>query len=123
MRKNRTSKTQEALPPVETVVGLTISPETDIPFGKPFRMGFYEYMIYERATEQGYQAGVAAHLSFMHDQGDRAPAMLDDEQFTIMLDAFMPKELPTHDRLMWRSHFIAGWASIFLGLDRVDEPI
>jgi hypothetical protein len=118
MKPNRPnqSETPEVVPPVETIGDLTISPETDIPFGKPLQMGLYVYTIYESATEQGYQADIAAHQDFMHDQGNDTPAMLDDAQFTSVLDAFVPKELAARDQALWRAHFIAGWASIFLGL-------
>jgi hypothetical protein len=121
MKKNPDkAAAHDSLPPVETIGGLTISPETDIPFGKPFRMGLYEYTIYEHATEQGYYAGIAAHIDFIRDQGDDPPAMLDDEEFTLALDAFTPKDLSEHNRAMFRAHFIAGWASVFLGLVRMD---
>lgn len=120
MRKKRTNKreTLDRVPVTETLAGLTISPETDIPFGKQLHMGLYQYTIYERATEQGYYAGAAAHLNFMHDQGDTPPAMLDDACFTTLLNAFMPKDLAEHNRSMWRAHFIAGWSAVFLGLIR-----
>ena len=120
MRKKRTNKreTPDHVPVTETMAGLTISPETDIPFGKQLHMGLYQYMIYERATEQGYYAGIAAHLNFMHDQGDIPPTMLDDACFITLLDAFMPKDLAEHDQSMWRAHFICGWAAVFLGLIR-----
>ena len=120
MKKKHSNKTKipDALPPIETVAGLAISPETDIPFGKQLHMGLYEYTIYERATEQGYYAGIAHHLNFMHDQGDIPPAMLDDEGFIAMLNAFTPEGLREHDRSMWRAHFIAGWSAVFLGLIR-----
>jgi hypothetical protein len=120
MKKNRPNKAKDhnRVPQIETIAGLDISPETDIPFGKPFQMGLYEYTIYERATEDGYHAGIAAHIGFMHDQGSDTPAMLDDEGFRIVLDGLMPKDLSEHNRSMWRAHFIAGWASVFLGLVR-----
>jgi hypothetical protein len=120
MKKNRPNKAKDHnhVPQIETIAGLDISPETDIPFGKPFHMGLYEYTIYERATEDGYHAGIAAHIDFMHDQNDGMPAMLDDEGFRIVLDGLMPKDLSEHNRSMWRAHFIAGWASVFLGLVR-----
>jgi hypothetical protein len=105
-------------PKLQTIAGLAISPETDIPFGKPFQMGLYEYTIYESAAEQGYYAGIARHLDFMHDQGTDVPAMLDDAQFALMMDAFVPQQLSARDKAIWRAHFIAGWAAVFLGLVR-----
>jgi hypothetical protein len=115
--KDRTEKL-DAQPSTETIADLTISLETDIPFGKQLYMGLYEYTIYERATEEGYYAGIVAHLKFIHDHGDDPPAMLDDEGFALMLNAFMPKGLPAHDQSMWRAHFITGWSAVFLGLIR-----
>jgi hypothetical protein len=125
---SRNGKASDRLPVVETIAGLTVSPETDIPFGKPLRMGLYEYTIYERSSEQGYYAGIVAHFDFMHDQNSSVPLMLDDEGFSIVLDGLMPKGLTAHDRYMWRAHFVAGWASVFLGLvrelddDKPQEP-
>jgi hypothetical protein len=110
------SEAFELEPPMETLAGLIVSPETDIPFGKPFQMGLAQYTIYERAIEQGYQAGIRAHLDFMKDHADSPPVMLDDAQFTLLLDAFQPKEMATRDRALWRAHCIAGWVSVFLGL-------
>jgi hypothetical protein len=120
MRKKRNNKPEipDRMPVQETVGGITISPETDIPFGKQFVMGCYEYTIYERATEQGYQAGIAAHLDLIRHQGGGAPFAMDDAGFVLILDTLTPKDLPTHDRSMWRAHFIAGWSAVFLGLVR-----
>jgi hypothetical protein len=120
MKKEHNNRTEklDALPLIETIAGLTVSPETDIPFGKPLHMGLYEYTIYERATEQGYYAGIAAHIGFMHDQETDAPVMLDDVQFALMMNAFVPQQLLAHDKAMWRAHFIAGWSAVFLGLVR-----
>ena len=118
MNKNHQNALEHE-PALETIAGLTVSPETDIPFGKQFQMGHYEYTIYDRAVEQGYQAGIAHHRSFMQDLGDDGPpAMLDDAQFTFVLDAFTPKELSAHDSAMWRAYFIAGWCAVYLGLVR-----
>ena len=112
------SETNEYEPPMETIAGLEISPETDIPFGEPFQMGLYQYVVYERAIKQGYQAGIAAHLDFCRDHDNCPPLMLDDAQFTLTINAFMPKDLSKRDQAMWRAHFIAGWAAVFLGLIR-----
>jgi hypothetical protein len=118
MPQAETTAIPEYEPPTETIAGLTLSPETDIPFGKQFRMGFYEYTIYESAVEQGYQAGIARHQDLMRDLNNGIPVMLDDAQFAAMLDAFEPKEIPSRDKALWRAHFIAGWCSVFLGLIR-----
>lgn len=106
--------------PFETIEGLTISPQTDIPFGKPFRMGLVEHTIYDRAVEQGYDAGIRTHLTFLQDHQGCPPVMLDDAGFALMFKSFMPKGMNEHDVSLWRSSFIAGWASVFLGLVRVE---
>jgi hypothetical protein len=44
--------------PLETVGGFTISPQSDLPFDKQFRMGLVEHTIYECVGEEGYNAGI-----------------------------------------------------------------
>ncbi len=121
MKKDHLDRLQEYEPPMETIAGMSVSPKTDIPFGKQFQMGFYEYTIYESAVEQGYQAGIARHQDLARDLNEGAPVMLDDTQFAAILDAFMPNEMSSRDNALWRAHFIAGWCSVFLGLVRDDE--
>jgi hypothetical protein len=104
--------------PFEQIGDLVISPQTDIPFGEPFRMGLAVYTIYDRAVKDGYQAGIQRHLEFIQDHPGCSPTILDDEGFHLVLDTFMPEGLSEHDASQWRSSFIAGWASIFLGLVR-----
>jgi hypothetical protein len=118
IKKDHLDQSLEYEPPTETIAGLTLSPETDIPFGKPFCMGLHEYIIYESAVERGYKAGIARHQDLVRDLNDGVPVMLDDTQFTAMLDAFVPKEMSSRDKALWRAHFIAGWCSVFLGLVR-----
>jgi hypothetical protein len=112
---------QEDLPPLEEIGDLTISPQTNLPFGKPFRMGLAIYTIYETVIETGYDAGIRAHLDYMAHENSRTPGMLDDETFTMVLDTFTPKTLEGNDRATWRAHFIAGWATVFLGLVQLDR--
>lgn len=107
--------------PFEEIGGLVISPQTDIPFGKLFRMGFAQYTIYDRAVEQGYQVGIQTHLAFLHDHHTDTPALLDDASLTQLLNVCTPRGLSEHDAAMWRGAFILGWASVSLGLVR-DHP-
>ena len=51
--------------PMETIGDMLISPNTDIPFGKEFRMGLAIYTIYDKAIENGYNAGIEAHKQFL----------------------------------------------------------
>jgi hypothetical protein len=107
--------------PLEEIGGLVISPNSDIPFGKQFRMGLAEYTIYDRAVEQGYNAGILAHLQFIQDHDNCAPVMLDDVSFTQVIHAFVPAGLTEHNESVWSAHFIAGWVSVGLGLVREVE--
>lgn len=107
--------------PFEQVAGLTISPTTDLPFGKPYQMGLAAYTIYDRAVEVGYETGIRACLECMQDHDTDTPILLDDQQFTLVLNSFMPPQTNEHNAAMWRGAFILGWASVSLGLVRVVE--
>ena len=107
--------------PFEEIGGLEISPYTDIPFGKQFRMGLAEYTIYDKAVEDGYHAGIQEHLQFIQDHNNCPPVMLDEVSFTLMLKSFTPTGMTEHNTSMWNAHFIAGWVSVGLGLTRVLE--
>ncbi len=104
------------IPAYEEIEGLTVSPRTDIPFGKQFQMGMAEYTIYDRAIEQGYDAGIRAHLDYLEHEKLTTPVILDDVQFATVLDAFIPTHLEGYNKSLWRAHFLAGWISVFLGL-------
>jgi len=115
------SYSEADLPPLEEIGDLTISPQTDIPFGKQFRMGQVIYTIYETAIEKGYDAGIRAHLDYMAHEQSANPGMLDDTMFHVVLDGFTPKELEGYERATWRAHFIAGWVTVYLGLVQLDQ--
>ena len=102
--------------PLMQVGDLVMSPNTDIPFGKPFRMGLAEYTIFDKATEEGYQAGLQAHVHCIEDHGNCDPIALDEKQLGLVLDAFVPKGLTEHNDGVWRAAFIAGWFAVFLGV-------
>ena len=106
-------------PPLETVGGFTISPQSDLPFGKQFRMGLVEHTIYERAVEDGYNAGIKWHLQYRFDHGWCDPGMRDEEQFARLVTQFLLKGLNTYRAGLRKSSFIAGWAAMFLGLVQV----
>ncbi len=109
------------IPAYEEIEGLTVSPRTDIPFGKQLQMGLAEYTIYDRAIEQGYEAGIAAHLDYLAHQKITTPVMFDDAMFATVLDAFTPKQVEGYNKSLWRAHFIAGWVSLYLGCVRLAE--
>ncbi|MBA2679568.1 MAG: hypothetical protein H0U76_14375 [Ktedonobacteraceae bacterium] len=109
------------IPAYEEIEGLTVSPRTDIPFGKPFQMGLAEYTIYDRAIEQGYEAGIAAHFDYLAHQKITTPVMFDDALFETVLDTFTPKQLEGYNKSLWRAHFLAGWTSVYLGVVRLHE--
>ena len=106
---------EKDIPAYEEIEGLTVSPRTDIPFGKQFQMGLAEYTIYDRAIEQGYEAGIHAHLDYLEHEKLTTPVILDDVQFAMVLDTITPKHLEGYNKSLWRAHFLAGWASVYLG--------
>ncbi|MBV9230904.1 MAG: hypothetical protein JOZ18_16460 [Chloroflexi bacterium] len=115
------SDSEKAPPPLEMIGDLLYSPDTDIPFGKPMRIGLTEYTIYESAIEDGYQAGIQAHQLFLHDLNRTMPVALDDKQFTMIIKQLLPKDLSPFNKQLWRSFFIAGWMSICLGITIEEE--
>jgi hypothetical protein len=106
---------------IETIAGLSIAPHADLPFGKQVQMGQVIYTVYDRAIEQGYQAGVAAHFDYLHATQRTAPVILDETQFAFVLTSFTPSNLDETNAGLWKAHFIAGWASVFLGLSGLSE--
>ena len=108
-------KRDEVTPPsLETIGDLTYSPGTDIPFGKRLRMGVTETLIFESAIEKGYQAGIQAHRAFIKEHDNCSPVMLDDHQFTLVIEHFKPHNLTPFNEGLWRMHFIVGWTCIYL---------
>jgi hypothetical protein len=95
---------------------LVYSPGSDLPFGKRIRIGLHECTIYASAIEKGYQTGIRAHHAFLKDHKASAPITLDDKQFSMIIKHLLPKDLPLFDQGLWRSFFIVGWTSVYLGI-------
>ena len=110
-------------PQPQTIAGLNVYSEADLPFGKQFQMGRVIYTIYDRAVESGYQAGIQAHLALIQEMELDTPLAPDDEQFIALLNGFTPKELSSENAKLWRAHFIAGWVAVFLGLIDLREVL
>lgn len=105
-----------APPPLERIGDLIYSPGSDLPFGKRIRVGLHECTIYASAIEKGYETGIRAHHAFLKDHGASAPITLDDKQFSMVIKHLLPKDLPLFDQGLWRSFFIVGWTSVYLGV-------
>ncbi|GCE16262.1 hypothetical protein [Dictyobacter kobayashii] len=103
-------------PPLEKIGDLVYSPGTDLPFGKRIRIGLSEQTIYESAVEHGYRTGIRAHFTFIEDHECSNPVPLDDKQFTMIIEHLVPTNLNAFEQGLWRSHFIAGWMGVYLGL-------
>jgi hypothetical protein len=112
---------EDVPPPMVSIDGLWYSPTTDLPFGKRIRLGQREHMIYQSSVEDGYHMGLLAHLHFAEANGLAEPIMLDDRQFTMVIEQLVPEGLALYDRGLWRSHFIAGWTSVYLGVASREE--
>ena len=113
------SPEEDVPPPMESIAGLMYSPTTDLPFGKYVHLGQKRQLIFQSSIEKGYQMGVFAHLQFLEANNLDEPIMLDDRQFTMVIEHFLPKKLNAYDRGLWRAYFIVGWTSIYLEI--VDE--
>ncbi|HLI89069.1 MAG TPA: hypothetical protein VKV37_10310 [Ktedonobacteraceae bacterium] len=59
---------------------------------------------------------VAAHLDLLQHQERTEPAVLDDKQFSEVIEHFIPPDLSPFNDALWRSYFIVGWICVFLGL-------
>jgi hypothetical protein len=103
-------------PPLERIGDLVYSPGSDLPFGKQIRIGLNECTIYATAVEKGYRTGIRAHRAFLQDHHAAAPITLDDKQFSMIIKHLVPKELSLFDQGLWRSFFIVGWTSVYLGV-------
>ncbi len=108
-------------PSLEAIGDLVFSPGTDIPFGKRMQIGLTEQIIYESAVESGYQAGIRAHLTFLRDTKSQQPVALDDKQFSMIIKRILPRGLSRFNQGLWRSHFVAGWMAVYLGVVVGDE--
>jgi hypothetical protein len=115
MAHNRSSE-EDVPPPMESIAGLTYSPTTDLPFGKYVHLGQKKQLIFQSSIEKGYQTGILAHLEFLEANDIDEPVMLDDTQFTMVIEHFLPKRLKAYDLGLWRAHFIVGWTSVYLGV-------
>ncbi len=102
----------------ERIAGVEIAPDADLPFGKPFVAGQAGYIIHDRAIEEGYQAGIVAHFDWLRFQHLDTPIMANEKHFALMFKVFLPKGLTRRASELWRANFIAGWASVYLGLVR-----
>lgn len=103
-------------PPLEMIGDLVYSPGSDLPFGKNVRIGSKDCIIYASAVEKGYQTGIRAHYAFLQDHNTTTPITLDDKQFSMVIKHLLPKDLSLFDQGLWRSFFIVGWTSVYLGL-------
>jgi len=103
-------------PPLERIADLVYSPGSDLPFGKRIRIGLHECTIYASAIEKGYLTGIRAHHAFLRDHNASAPITLDDKQFSMIIKHLLPKDLSLFDQGLWRSFFIVGWTSVYLGV-------
>jgi hypothetical protein len=110
-------------PPLEKIGDLIYSPGTDLPFGKRVRIGLLEQTIYESAVEHGYRVGIRAHMAFIDDNKCGNPVPLDDKQFTMIIDHLLPDDFNAFEQGLWRSHFIAGWMSVYLGFVTNEDDI
>ena len=103
-------------PPLEMIGDLVYSPGSDLPFGKRIRIGLNECTIYASAVEKGYLTGIRAHHAFLQDHETDGPITLDDKQFSMIIKHLLPKDLSLFDQGLWRSFFIVGWTSVYLGV-------
>ncbi|GCE28620.1 hypothetical protein KDA_41040 [Dictyobacter alpinus] len=110
-------------PPLEKIGDLVYSPGTDLPFGKRIRIGLSERTIYESAVEHGYLTGIRAHFTFLEDHECLNPVPLDDNQFTMIIEHLVPSDLNEFEQGLWRSHFIAGWMGVYLGLIKDEDDM
>ncbi|GCE16056.1 hypothetical protein [Tengunoibacter tsumagoiensis] len=115
------SHAQEEVPPLQKIADLIYAPHSDLPFGKNVRIGLSEMVIYESAIEHGYQAGIRAHQIFLQDHGTTEVIMLDDTQFTMILQELVPEHLSAFEQGLWRSFFIVGWTCVYLGIEANTE--
>jgi len=119
-KEGQTMSKHKEVPPLEMIGDLVYSPTTDLPFGKNIRIGLIELTIYMTAIERGYRMGVQAHKDFLANNHLTSPVMLDDSQFTMVMNGLLPKDLVPFEKRLWRSYFIVGWTSTYLGTD--EEP-
>lgn len=101
-------------PRLEELGGLIYSPQTEYPFGKLIRLGGVSTLIFEKAIEDGYQAGLSAAAAHAEQGGE--VEVLTDRQFTALINQSLPSGLSARNQGIWRAYFIVGWTCFHLGL-------
>jgi hypothetical protein len=107
-------------PPIEVLPGgLLHRPGADYVFGKLVKIGSRDTLIFERATEDGYRAGIQAHADHLENQGEIE--ILTDYQFTRLINQRIPRTLASAAARIWRANFIVGWTCVALLLVPPEE--
>ena len=106
---------------IEEVAGLLHAPGADFVFGKYITIGTRKEMIFERAIEDGYRAGIQAHTKRFLDSEDGEIEALTDKQFTLLIDQLVPQHLTPTNADIWRAYFIIGWTCVTLGIANLDK--
>lgn len=106
---------------IEDIAGLTYMPDADYMFGKYITMGTKRDLIFDRAIEEGYRAGIRAHTAYFLTSPEAELRALSDKDFTTMIDPLVPQHLSPDDAETWRAYFIVGWTCITLRLVALDE--
>jgi hypothetical protein len=106
---------------IEEVAGLFYAPGADFVFGKYVKIGIRTEMIFQRAIEDGYYAGIQAHTDHFLQMDDGEMKALTDKEFTALIDTRIPHHLAPIDADMWRAYFIIGWTCVTLCIVPLDE--
>ena len=89
------------------------SPTLDLPFGKTIRLGPMKTLIFERAIEDGYNAGIQAHRERFEAGHDET--VLTDHEMTACIECRIPRNLSPRNEAIWRAYFIVGYVSAETG--------
>jgi hypothetical protein len=106
---------------IEDVAGLLYAPGADFVFGKYVMIGTRKELIFQRAIEDGYRAGVQAHTKRFLGSEDGEIVALTDKELTALIDQLVPQHLTPTDTDIWRAHFIIGWTCVGLCLVPLDN--
>jgi hypothetical protein len=106
---------------IEEIAGLLHAPGADFVFGKYITIGTHTEMIFQRAVEDGYKAGVQAHTKRFLTSEEIELVLLTDKEFTELIDTLVPQHLTPTDADIWRAHFIVGWTCVGLRIVPLDE--
>jgi hypothetical protein len=106
---------------LEEVAGLLCAPGADFVFGKYITIGTQTTMIFQRAIEDGYRAGIQAHAKRFLESDDGEIKALTDKEFTALIDQLIPQRLTPTDADMWKAYFIVGWTCVTLGIVPLGE--